>query len=134
MSFSVSKGDGGGTAEAFGCKNRCAGGGGDGGFGCSGGGSEDGRGRGGGEARSSLLRLRFLLLLRLLGGESAPKRRAASSRWIGVEYAGRRGRVTFRVLPSASLTGKTRVTPLWSVHESSRIPVRAMAFELSSHP
>ena len=36
--------------------------------------------------------------------------------------------MTFRVLPSASLTGKTRVTPLWSVHESSRIPVSAIAF------
>ena len=74
MSFSVSKGGGGGTAKAFGCKrSRCAGGGADGCFGCSAGGAEDGRGRGGGEARSSLLRLRFLLLLRLHGGESAPK-------------------------------------------------------------
>ena len=74
MSFSLSKGSGGGTAKAFGCKrSRCAGGGADGCFGCSACGAEDGWGRGGAEARSSMLRLRFLLLLRLRGEESAPK-------------------------------------------------------------
>ena len=73
MSFSVSEGDGGGTAEAFGCKNRCAGGGADGGFGCSVSGTEDGWGRGDGETRSSVLRLRLVLLLHFHGGDSAPK-------------------------------------------------------------